>query len=99
MRTEGEGPARRPGMGGASGRGLVGREIVDYEPRVDIGRLRRERLARLQAELARADLGGALLYDPINIRYATGTRDSSTGFGLRYYYRYALVPREGRVVL
>ncbi len=80
-------------------RGLVGQQIVDYEPRVDIGQLRRERLARLQTELARADLGAALLYDPINIRYATGTRDSSTGFGLRFYYRYALVPRQGRVVL
>ncbi len=90
MGTEAKGVPRRE---------LVGREIVDYEPRVDIARLRRARLARLQAELARADLGAALLYDPINIRYATGRRDSSPGFGLRFYYRYALVPREGRAVL
>lgn len=80
-------------------RDLVGQQIVDYEPRVDVARLKRERLARLQAEIGRADLGAVLLYDPINIRYATGTRDSSTGYGLRFYYRYALVPREGRVIL
>jgi Xaa-Pro aminopeptidase len=78
---------------------LVGQQNVDYEPRVDMARLRRERLARLQAEVGRAELGAVLLYDPLNIRYATGLRDSSTGYGLRHYYRYALVPREGRVVL
>jgi Xaa-Pro dipeptidase len=80
-------------------RDLVGQQIVDYEARVDVARLKRERLARLQAEMRSADLGALLLYDPINIRYATGTRDSSTGFAFRFYYRYALVPREGRVVV
>ncbi|MBI3458078.1 MAG: aminopeptidase P family protein [Candidatus Rokubacteria bacterium] len=84
---------------GTHPRDLVGQQIVDYEQRVDIARLKRERLARLQAEIGRADLGAVLLYDPVNIRYASGTRDSSTGFGLRFYYRYALVPRQGRVVL
>ena len=87
------------GAGGAHTRDLVGREIVDYEDRVDVPRLRRERLARLQAEVARAGLGALLLYDPINIRYATGLRDSSTGFAHRFYYRYAVVPREGRTIL
>ncbi|MGH7320367.1 MAG: M24 family metallopeptidase [Candidatus Rokuibacteriota bacterium] len=84
---------------GVHRRDLVGQEIVDYEQRVDIARLKRERLARLRAEIQRADLGAVLLYDPLNIRYATGTRDSSAGYGLRFYYRYALVPREGRVIL
>jgi Xaa-Pro aminopeptidase len=80
-------------------RDLVGQQTVDYEPRVDVARLKRERLARLQAEIGRAGLGGVLLYDPVNIRYATGLRDSSAGYGMRHYYRYALVPREGRVLL
>lgn len=84
---------------GVHQRDLVGQQIVDYEARVDIARLKRERLARLQAEIGKADLGAVLLYDSVNIRYATGTRDSSSGYGLRFYYRYALVPREGRVVL
>jgi Xaa-Pro aminopeptidase len=95
----GEEPTMTEQAGGAAERDLVGAGIVDYEPRVDIARLKRERLERLQAEIGRAELGAALLYDPINIRYATGTRDSSTGYGLRFYYRYALVPREGRVIL
>jgi Xaa-Pro dipeptidase len=80
-------------------RDLVGQQIVDYEPRVDVARLKRERLARLQAEIGKAGLGGVLLYDPVNIRYATGLRDSSTGYGMRHYYRYAIVPRQGRVLL
>jgi Xaa-Pro dipeptidase len=77
----------------------VGRESVDYEERVDITRLKHERLAKLRAELGRADLGGVLLYDPVNIRYATGLRDSCAGYGMRFYYRYAFVPREGRALL
>jgi Xaa-Pro aminopeptidase len=80
-------------------RDLVGRQIVDYEPRVDVARLKRERLARLRAEMTKADLGAVLLYDPINIRYATGTLDSSAGFGVHSYYRYALIPREGRPIV
>jgi Xaa-Pro aminopeptidase len=80
-------------------RELVGQQIVDYETRVDVARLKRERLIRLQAEIGKAGLGAALLYDPINIRYATGMRDSSTGFALRAYYRYAVVPREGRPIV
>jgi Xaa-Pro dipeptidase len=84
---------------GVHQRDLVGQHIADHEPRVDPGRLKRERLARLQAAIGRADLGALLLFDPMNIRYATGTRDSSLGYGQRFYYRYALVPCEGRVVL
>ncbi len=84
---------------GVDGRDLVGMAIVDYEQRVDMARLKRERLARLRAEIRRADLGAVLLYDPVNIRYATGTRDASAGYGHRFYHRYALVPREGRVLL
>src|SRR5262249_28055279 len=80
-------------------RDLVGQQIVDYEARVDVARLKRERLARLQAEVGKAGLGAVLLYDPINIRYATGTRDSSTGFALRSYYRYAVVPRQGHPIV
>ena len=37
----------------------------------DLDALRAWRLARIQAELARRDLAGVLLWDPLNIRYAT----------------------------
>ena len=35
-------------------------------PSVDQALLRQERLERLQAELQKRDLGGILLYDPVN---------------------------------
>ena len=84
--------------GGPHTRDLTGTQIVDYEERVDIPRLKRERLARLRAEMARADLAGVLLYDSLNIRYATGTRDSGV-YGMRFFHRYALVPQQGKVIL
>ena len=40
-------------------------------PEPDFAVIRAWRLARLRAELARRDYMGCLLYDPINIRYAT----------------------------
>ncbi|MFQ5873374.1 MAG: M24 family metallopeptidase, partial [Dehalococcoidia bacterium] len=79
-------------------RDLVGRHVVDFDERVDVPRLKRERLARVQAEIAKADLGGILLYDPVNIRYATGTRNSGV-FALRALRRHALIPREGTPIL
>ena len=85
--------------GGGFGQDLVGGAIVDYETRVNVARLKRERLARLRREMRVADLAAVLLYDPVNIRYATGSRDGSAGFGLRFYHRYALVPHDGRVIL
>lgn len=45
----------------------------DAEPQIDIRRMRAWRLGRIQGELRRLDLGGIILYDPVNIRYATGT--------------------------
>ena len=37
----------------------------------DLAAMRRYRLDRIRAELERRDYAGALLYDPVNIRYAT----------------------------
>ena len=37
----------------------------------DLAAMRRYRLDRIRAELKRRDYAGALLYDPVNIRYAT----------------------------
>jgi Xaa-Pro aminopeptidase len=48
--------------------------------------------------MARAGLGALLLYDPVNIRYATGTRDCGV-FSHRFYQRYVLIGREGRPIL
>ena len=66
---------------------------------MDVKRLRRERLARLQTEIAGSGLGALILFDPVNIRYATGVRGNEI-IGLRFKsFGLALVPREGKPVL
>ena len=69
---------------------LLGQAVVDFEERVNIHRLKKERLERLQRQIAKDDLGGLLLFDPLNIRYATGRR-SSGAFAMRYFWTYVLV--------
>ena len=44
-------------------------------PEVDLDRMALQRLQRLQGEMAERDVGAMLLYDPVNVRYATGTRN------------------------
>lgn len=61
-------------------------------------RLHLGRLARLRAALARADCAAGLFYDPINIRYATGTSNMQV-YGLHNPCRYAFVASDGPVVL
>ncbi len=61
-------------------------------------RMDRGRLARLRAELARADCGAGVFYDPTNIRYATGTSNMQV-YTLHNPCRYVFVPVEGPVVL
>ena len=82
---------------GLGGRDLVGQDVVDYDERVDVARLRRERVEKLQAEIAKADLGGLLLADPLNVRYATGTRHTQV-IKMRAMGRHVIVPREGAPV-
>lgn len=50
-----------------------GTNAVDWEQRIDIDRLRTERLARLRAELEASSLGAVLAFDFTNIRYMTST--------------------------
>ncbi|TDC98015.1 aminopeptidase P family protein [Nonomuraea deserti] len=50
-----------------------GTNAVDWEQRLDLDRLRTERLARLRAELDRSSLGAVLAFDFPNIRYMTAT--------------------------
>jgi Xaa-Pro aminopeptidase len=61
---------------------------VDWEQRVDFGRLRADRLARTKAVLQHSELGCLLLFDPNNLRYVTSTaigtweRDKNIRFAL-----------------
>lgn len=76
----------------------VGMGVADHTAGPDMPRMRGYRLARFQAELKRRDLAGAVLYDPINIRYATGSRNMAV-WTLHNPARYAFVPAEGRAIL
>jgi Xaa-Pro dipeptidase len=65
---------------------------------LDAVALRRYRLQRLQQELIAADCAAALLLDPINIRYATDTRNMAV-WSLHTVGRYCLVPASGPATL
>src|ERR1700731_1780647 len=74
-----------------------GRMYVDFEERLDFGRLRQYRLDRAKAAMENAGLGALLVFDNNNIRYLTGvaigewTRDKLC--------RYALYTRTGELFL
>lgn len=76
----------------------LGLDIRGRTDAIDQDRLRHGRLARLRRELARHDYAAALLADPINIRYATGTRNMAV-WTTHAPGRYALVLTEGPVVM
>jgi len=66
---------------------------VDWEERVDYGRLRDYRLDRVRQQLEQSDLGALLLFETSNIRYTTSTSIGYWGFNKTE--RYALVTRTG----
>ena len=74
-----------------------GSNAVDWENRVDMPRLREDRLAKLQAELERSDLGALLTFDFHNIRYMTGTHIGT--WAMDKLIRFALLPRGGKPVV
>src|SRR5580698_8079302 len=50
-----------------------GTMAVDWENRIDFDRLRRERLAKAKALLAKSSMGSLLCFDMNNVRYLTAT--------------------------
>ena len=64
----------------------------------DLDTMRAFRLSRLRAELRARDAAGALLTDPLNIRYATDTTNMQL-WCLHNPVRYCFVATEGPVVL
>jgi Xaa-Pro dipeptidase len=65
---------------------------------LDTAALESGRLARLRAAIGAADCEAGIFYDPINIRYATGTSNMQV-YSLHNACRYAYVPVEGPVIL
>jgi Xaa-Pro dipeptidase len=74
-----------------------GANAVDWEQRVDLDRLRAERLGRLKAKLAASSLGALLSFDFANIRYMTATHIGT--WGIDKLVRFALLPRGGEPVV
>src|SRR5438105_5224312 len=70
---------------------------VDFEERVDFGRLRAYRLQRAREALERSDLGAVLCFDMNNIRYLTSTNIGE--WARDKLMRYALLTRTGEPVL
>ena len=69
----------------------TGSMVVDWETRIDVERLREERLARLRAELERSELGALLAFDFGNIRYMTATHIGT--WAMDKLIRFALITR------
>ncbi len=64
----------------------------------DRAALRRHRLQRLRSQLREAQCDAALLYDPINLRYATDTTNMSI-WTMHNAVRFAFVATDGPLVL
>ena len=72
--------------------------LSDSEAQVDMRKLRDDRLQRVRDGLKARDYGACVLYDPINVRYATGARNM-TVWCLHNAVRYCFIPAEGPVTL
>jgi len=72
--------------------------LTDTAAHLDMPRLRGYRLSRVREQLKKKDCAGCLLIDPINIRYATGSRNYSM-FQAHTPGRYVFIATEGPVVL
>ena len=76
----------------------IDRALMTRLAEIDQVALRRFRLERLREALRKLDVAGALLADPMNIRYATGTRNMAV-WTLHAPGRYVFVATEGPLVL
>ncbi len=74
-----------------------GLNAVDWEQRIDLDRLRRERLARLKEALERSELGALLSFDFHNIRYMTSTHIGT--WAMDKLIRFALLTRGGEPII
>jgi hypothetical protein len=68
------------------------------EPPLDLARLRAYRLDRVRAQLLENDCAACVLFDPINIRYATDSRNMSV-WCLHNPARYCFIALDGTVIL
>jgi Xaa-Pro aminopeptidase len=74
-----------------------GMMAVDWEERVNFDRLRRERLARVTAQLDASECGGLLCFDMYNIRYITSTNIGE--WARDKLSRFTLLPRGAEPIM
>jgi len=70
-----------------------GTMAVDWEQRVDMDRLRKQRLARIKSELAKSEIGSLLCFDMNNVRYITATHIGT--WAQDKVSRFTLLPQSG----
>src|ERR1043166_5620474 len=74
-----------------------GTMAVDWEQRIDLDRLRRERLARIKELLSKSELGALLCFDMNNVRYITATHIGT--WAQDKISRFTLLPQNDEPVL
>ncbi len=74
--------------------GLMG---VDWEERVDLERLRRDRLQRITTALEKSELGSLLCFDMNNIRYITATHIGT--WAMDKLVRFSLLPQNDQPII
>lgn len=70
---------------------------VDWEERVNIERLRQERLARVENALKKSEIGALLCFDMNNIRYITATHIGT--WAMDKLVRFSLLPQDDEPIL
>ncbi|HXK29403.1 MAG TPA: Xaa-Pro peptidase family protein [Candidatus Binatia bacterium] len=74
--------------------GLMG---VDWEERVNLERLRQERLKRIKAALKKSEMGGLLCFDMNNVRYITATHIGT--WAMDKLVRFSLLPQDDEPIM
>lgn len=74
-----------------------GLNVVDWEERVNVERLRIERLQRVKRFLKASELGALLCFDMNNIRYITATHIGT--WAMDKLVRFTLLPRDDEPIL
>src|SRR4026208_2161710 len=70
---------------------------VDWEERVNLARLRQDRLNRIKVALKKSELGALLCFDMNNIRYITATHIAT--WAMDNLVRFSLLPQEDEPIL
>jgi len=86
----------------ARGPTLNGLRLLERDPAdagIDLVTVRAWRLGRLREQMATLGVDACLLFDPVNIRYATGTRNMQVFSARNNPARYLFLPQAGPVVL